>query len=81
MNRSLVEKVRCLLSNIQLDKTFWVEAVEYASHLMNRLSSNVIGCKTPLDIWSGGVAQGHDSLQAFGCSAYFSTKDGMLNFE
>ena len=43
MNHSLLENVQFLLSNAQLDKLFWAEALEYASHLMNRLSSTVIG--------------------------------------
>jgi len=39
-----------LLSNALLDKTFWAEALEYASHVMNILSSTAIKGKTPLDI-------------------------------
>ena len=35
INRSLLEKVRCLLFNAQLDKSFWAEAIVYASHLIN----------------------------------------------
>ena len=38
MNLSLLEKIRCLLFNTQLDKSFWVEELEYASHLINKLS-------------------------------------------
>ena len=53
MNRSLLEKIWCLLSNTQLDKSFWAEALEYASHLMNWLSPTAIRGKTPLGIWSG----------------------------
>ena len=37
MNRTLLEKVRCMLSNAGLGKQFWAEAVMYASHLINRL--------------------------------------------
>ena len=55
INYSLLEKVQCLLSNASLDKMFWVEALVYASHLMNCLSSTVIGGKTLLDIWWGGA--------------------------
>ncbi|KAH9689127.1 hypothetical protein KPL70_015374 [Citrus sinensis] len=43
MNRTLLEKVRCMLSNAGLDKKFWAEAVSYASHLINRLPSTAIG--------------------------------------
>ena len=53
MNCSLLEKVQYLLSNAQLDMSFWAETLEYAIHLMNRLSFTTIRGKTPLDIWSG----------------------------
>ena len=35
INCSLLEKVRCLLSNAGLHKSFWAEAIVYASHLIN----------------------------------------------
>ena len=78
MNRFLLEKIRCLLSNTQLHKSIWVEALEYANHLMNRLST-AIGGKTPWDILSAGVAQAYDLLRVFGCSTYFSVKNNKLN--
>ena len=37
INHSLLEKVRCVLSNARLDKSFWAEAIVYASHLINGL--------------------------------------------
>ena len=55
MNHSLLEKVRYLLSNVQLDKSLWVEALEYASHLMKRLSLTMRGGQTLLDIWLNGA--------------------------
>ena len=78
-NRALLEKIRYLLSNTSLDKSFWVEAIEYASHLLNRLLKTVIGGKIPLEIWSGGAARDHGSLKAFGCPAYIDVKKDMLN--
>ena len=68
-----------MLSNARLDKSFWAEAIVYASHLINRLSSTAIGGKTPLDIWSDGVAQDYDLLWVFGSPAYFSVKNGKVN--
>jgi len=50
INHSLLEKVRCLLSNARLDKSFWAEAIVYVSHLINGLSSTTIGGKTLLYI-------------------------------
>ena len=79
INCSLLEKVQCLLSNARLDKSFWAEALVYASHLMNCLSSTMIGSKTPLDIWSGGAAKDYDLLRVFERPAYFSAKDDKVN--
>ena len=75
--RSLLEEVRRLLSNAGLDRSFWAEATEYASHLMNR--STAIGGRAPLNIWSGEAAQGHGVLREFGSPAYFSAKNGKVN--
>ena len=50
LNNIVLEKLWSLLSNAQLDRSFWAEAVVYANHLMNRLSSSAIGGKTPLEI-------------------------------
>ena len=51
MNRTLLEKVRCMLSNVCLGKQFWAEAVMYSSHLINRLPSAALNGKTPLEVW------------------------------
>jgi len=42
INCSLLEKLLCLLSNAQLDKSFWAKVLVYASHLMNCLSLTAI---------------------------------------
>jgi len=51
----------------------------YASHLINGLSSTVIGGKTPLEVWSGKVTQDHSLLRGFESPAYFSAKNDMVN--
>ncbi|KAH9727035.1 Integrase catalytic domain-containing protein [Citrus sinensis] len=79
MNRTLLEKVRCMLSNAGLDKKFWAKVVSYASHLVNRLPSVAIGGKTPMEMWSVKYAQDYDSLRVFGCPAYYHVKDGKLD--
>ncbi|KAH9660217.1 hypothetical protein KPL70_024138 [Citrus sinensis] len=79
MNCTLLEKVRCMLSNAGLDKKFWAETVSYASHLVNRLPSAAIGGKTPMEMWSGKHAQDYNSLRVFGCPAYYHVKDGKLD--
>ena len=37
MNMTLLEKVRCMLSNAGLSKNFWAEALAYACYLINRI--------------------------------------------
>ena len=50
-NLTLLEKMRCLLSNSGLNQSFWAEAMTCASHLINRLPSSAIGEKTPMEMW------------------------------
>ncbi|KAH9685902.1 retrovirus-related pol polyprotein from transposon TNT 1-94-like protein [Citrus sinensis] len=54
------------------------EAVSYASHLVNRLSSAAIEGKTPMEMWSGKHAQNYYSLRIFKCPAYYHVKYGKL---
>ena len=50
INMTLLEKVRCMLSNASISKFFWTETLTYACHLVNWLPSSVIGGKTPLQV-------------------------------
>ena len=68
-----------MLSNVQLDKSFWAEEIVYASHLINGLSLTAIGGKTLLKVWSEKAAQGHGLLRKFGSPTYFSAKNGKVN--
>jgi len=52
MDMTLLEKVRCMLFNAGLSKSFWAETLAYACHLINMLSSSAIGGKTLLKVWS-----------------------------
>ncbi|KAE8708956.1 hypothetical protein F3Y22_tig00110332pilonHSYRG00622 [Hibiscus syriacus] len=79
MHRTLLEKVRCMLSNTGLGKAFWTEAVTYAGHLINRLPSSAIGGKTPLEVWSGKPATDYDSLHVFGSTSYYHVKESKLD--
>ena len=79
MNRTLVTKVRCMLSHAGLSKAFWAEAVIYASYLVNRLPAAGIGGKTPMEVWSGKPVTDYDWLHVFGCSAYFHVTESKLD--
>ena len=79
MNRTLLEKVRCMLSNAGLGKAFWAEAVTYACHLINRLPAAANEGKTPMEVWSGKPATNYDSLRIFGSPAYFHVRESKLD--
>nr|GEU98295.1 retrovirus-related Pol polyprotein from transposon TNT 1-94 [Tanacetum cinerariifolium] len=53
MNRTLIDKVRCLLIQSRLPKTFWAEATCTTAYLINRSPSRAIEKKTPMEMWSG----------------------------
>ena len=42
-----------MLSNADLSKCFWVEAVSITCYLVNQSSSTTIDFKTPEKVWSG----------------------------
>ena len=42
INRTLLEKIRCMLSNAGLPKNFWARTLAYACYLVNRLPSSAI---------------------------------------
>ena len=50
MNKTLLERTRCLLSNAGLNRSFWGEAINTACFLINRTPSTTIGLKTPIEI-------------------------------
>ena len=79
MNRTLLEKVRCMLSNAGLGKEFWAEAITYACHLINRLPSAAIDGKTPFEKWYGKPAVDYDSLHVFGSTAYYHVTESKLD--
>ena len=68
MNRTLVEKARCLLYDAKLSKEYWAEAICTATYLINRLPSRSIIKKTPEDMWSG-IKPNLENIRVFGCLA------------
>ena len=79
MNQTLLEKVRCMLSNAGLGKQLWAEAVMYASHLINRLPSAALNGKTLLEVWSRKPTNDYDTLRVFGSTAYYYVKESKLD--
>lgn len=77
MNRTLLERVRCMLLNAGLPKSFWGEAVTTAAYLINRSPSSAIKFKTPMEMWNGKPAD-YSNLRVFVCKAYAHIKQDKL---
>jgi len=58
-----------MLSNANLQKELWTEAVSTACYLINRSPSTAIGCKIPQEVWKGYPCD-YSKLKVFGCDAY-----------
>ncbi|GJW05230.1 retrotransposon protein, putative, ty1-copia subclass [Tanacetum coccineum] len=77
MNRTLLNKVRCLLIQSGLPDSFWAEVTVTAAYLINRSPSTALEKKTPMDLWSGHPAN-YEMLRIFGCVAYSQVNQGKL---
>ncbi|KAJ4711603.1 Retrovirus-related Pol polyprotein from transposon TNT 1-94 [Melia azedarach] len=77
MNQTLLERARCMLSNAELTRRFWAEAVSTACYLINRGPHTGINLKTPFEVWSGKPAD-YSNLRAFGCTVYYHVNEGKL---
>ncbi|KAL0342454.1 UNVERIFIED_CONTAM: Retrovirus-related Pol polyprotein from transposon TNT 1-94 [Sesamum calycinum] len=69
MNRTLLNKVRCLLISSGLAKSFWGEALLTAAYLIKNSPSVPLLGKVPEHVWSGKNVD-LSSLRVFGCSAF-----------
>lgn len=69
MNKTLLERARCMLSNAGLSKEFWAEVVNMACYLVNWSPSTAIELQTLVDVWSGTPTD-YSDLRIFGCPAY-----------
>nr|GEW56011.1 retrotransposon protein, putative, Ty1-copia subclass [Tanacetum cinerariifolium] len=77
MNRTLMDKVSCLLIQSGLPKTFWAEVTCTTIYLINRSPSREIEKKTPMEMWSGHPSD-YGMLRIFGYVAYPHDKQGKL---
>ena len=47
LNKTIMERVRCLLSDVILKEKFWAEAAAYVMHTLNRSPHTSLGLLTP----------------------------------
>ena len=77
MNRTILDKVRCLLIDSGLSQNFWGEAATTAVYLINRSPSTAINLKTPEELWVGRPPS-LKHLRVFGCACYAHQSEGKL---
>ena len=69
MNRTLIEKVRCILSEAKLPKHFWGEALYIAVHVINLSPAVALNSEVTNKIWFGKNVK-YDHLRVFGCKSF-----------
>ena len=78
VNQTLLERVRCMLSNAGLGRRYWSEAGMTASYIINRGPHSGIDFKIPFEIWSGKLPN-FSNLKIFCCVAYYHVSEGKLD--
>jgi hypothetical protein len=69
MNRTIKERVRCMLSHAKLPKSFWGEAVMTAVDIINLTPSVPLEGDIPDEVWSRKKVS-YNHLRVFGCRAF-----------
>lgn len=68
MNRTLVERAKCMLLNANLPKQYWGEAIHTAAYVVNRSPTKSLSFKTPEEIWTEQKPN-ISHMRIFGCEA------------
>lgn len=75
LNRTLLDKARCMIAESKMDKQFWGEAVLNATYITNRSPTRALKMnKTPAEIWFG-KRPNLSNLRVFGSTAYAHVPD------
>jgi transposase InsO family protein len=74
MNRTLLDKVRAMLSDADLPEVYWFEALAYAAHLHNVSPTRALDDMTPEEAWSGNKPD-VSHLRVFGSKAFVHVPD------
>ena len=69
INRTLLDKARCMLAESKLPKSFWAEAIATAAFLSNRSPKESFNGATPEECWTGEKPD-LSFLKVFGNKAY-----------
>lgn len=70
MNRTLFEKARSMMSDSDLPKTLWGEAIKTATYLLNRSPTSALRDGIPAEKWYGSFSL--TKIRVFGCKAWYT---------
>ena len=77
-NRTILERVRCMLFSSGLEKKFWGEAAATAVKLLNNCPSSAINGDTLDFRWYDRYGD-YSTIRVFGCQAYAHIKQSKLD--
>ena len=69
MNRTIEERIRCMLSHAKLPKFFWGEAMRTAVDMINLSPAAALDGNVPNRMWTGKEVS-YTHLRVFGCRAF-----------
>ncbi|CAL1381478.1 unnamed protein product [Linum trigynum] len=69
MNRTICERIKCMLSHAKLPKSFWGEAMRTTVDLINISPLVPLEGDVPQRVWTGKEVS-YEHLRVFGCKAY-----------
>ncbi|CAJ2629918.1 unnamed protein product [Trifolium pratense] len=73
-NRTLLNMIRSMLSGKSVPKSFWPEALNWATYILNRSPTLSVKDMTPQEAWSGKKPT-VQHFRVFGCMAYMHIPD------
>ena len=69
INRTLLDKVGCMLIESDMHKKFWGEAIMTAAYIHNRSPKKSLNYQTPEEVWTG-TKPDLSHMRTFGCKAH-----------
>ena len=69
MNKNILERARCMVSNAKLQKEMWGKVTLVACYLVNRSPLTKIGYEILEEVWIGHPYD-YTNLNSFGCDVY-----------
>ena len=69
MNRTILEKAKCMCAHADVPRSLWAEAASTAAYVYNRLPNAPLKGKSPHEVWYSRKPD-LSNLRVFGCVAY-----------